>query len=532
MVISPRYDETKSDILAPLPNGLKCVTMTFRLPVVPHGLGRSPDKDKMAQYVEQYNAVRECLNFLGSAVRIKIGHAYDYIIRFNMITAAPDGDDRESIEDDDWDWMVDLLPDSFLSNNSLEDAHAPKALNNLAHLFDNSNADFVRGITAVKGVPLYDNDEPMQYNLGEWLSMVTTTQAQIDRFDRISTLCGGNPKAMLAMLYSGKTKQQETTPFLVESVIPRGVVIGLAAERNDGKSSLSRSLAVAVARGDREWLGFPIDQTIMKDRVVVYLYGEESEEEFNRSIFKLLKGGEWPEKLIAIRYEDGTIDDYLKQLAPYNVGLLIVDPARKFYKGDESSSDIATQFYSLLEAYLGVNKKCACIVALHLVDNARLRTLEDVYKAVRGSGVWKDRPRLFLCLLRSVDRTLLGIPAPGGKPAHKFGDRAFKGIIELGWDAEIEGHVLRDKVVVKETVDVDDAILERVWQAINHLVDDGKRVTRGGRSDGLFALKRPELKGLTRAVTRAAINQLIADKRLTIADDGGLRLYSGTDSSD
>jgi hypothetical protein len=173
-----------------------------------------------------------------------------------------------------------------------------------------------------------------------------------------------------------------------------------------------------------------------------------------------------------------------------------------------------------------VNTECACIVALHLVDNPRLRTLEDVYRSVRGSGVWKDRPRLFLCILRSVDKTLLGIPAPGGKPQHKFGDRAFKGIIELGWDAKIEGHVLKDKVVVKETIDVDDAILERVWKTVDRLLNDGQHVTRAGKTNGLFEFKPPELKGLKQAMVRMAIDQLIADKRLSIGPDGSLRLYS------
>lgn len=152
MVISPRYEETKSDIFAPLPNGLKCVTITFKLPVVPHGLGQSPDKDKMTAFFDQYDDVCKCLNFLGSAVRVKKGHAYDYILHVNVITSLPDNDD----DSDDWELIriKDVVHGIFCLHNSLMDGNM-QIFDNLTHLFDNENVNFVAKVTTIKGVPLF-----------------------------------------------------------------------------------------------------------------------------------------------------------------------------------------------------------------------------------------------------------------------------------------------------------------------------------------------------------------------------------------
>jgi hypothetical protein len=273
-----------------------------------------------------------------------------------------------------------------------------------------------------------------------------------------------------------------------------------------------------VARGEKEWLGFPLNT--IEGQIAIYLYGEGSIEENDNAILKQ-SGGEWPDGLVAERADGSSIEAYLEKYENYNVGLIVIDPDRTVYEGSESVSEVASPFYMKFEQFL-MRKNCAGINSHHLVDRAEPKNLTDVAKGVRGSGVWADRPRCTLAILRmpNLKKTILGIPALAGVPQHNLGARAYEGILELGWDDDRECHILKQKAENKD-IDFSARELDLVWHALDNWIDAGNRVTRTGKASA-FDSEIPELKGLSRAFVRAAIDQLIADGRLVI-EDGALK---------
>ena len=62
------------------------------------------------------------------------------------------------------------------------------------------------------------------------------------------------------------------------------------------------------------------------------------------------------------------------------VALLVVDPARKFFRGDEDGSDAVSDFFTKLEVFAR-QKNCAVLVLHHLKRNATPRTISEVWQA-------------------------------------------------------------------------------------------------------------------------------------------------------
>ena len=56
-----------------------------------------------------------------------------------------------------------------------------------------------------------------------------------------------------------KNLEVEDQDFLVENLIPRGVLCGLVGESDTGKSSFLRQLAVSLVYGDQNFLGFKLN---------------------------------------------------------------------------------------------------------------------------------------------------------------------------------------------------------------------------------------------------------------------------------
>src|SRR5665213_4442992 len=131
-----------------------------------------------------------------------------------------------------------------------------------------------------------------------------------------------------------------------------------------------------------------------------------------------MTGGETPWLLHSIPATGSDIDSVLAALT-VKVDVLAVDPARKFFRGDEDGSDAVSDFFTKLETFAKA-KNCAVIVLHHLKRNASPRTLADVAMLYRGSSVFLDRPRVAFAALRTKGETQFGIPALDGGPLHNF----------------------------------------------------------------------------------------------------------------
>ena len=149
-----------------------------------------------------------------------------------------------------------------------------------------------------------------------------------------------------------------------------------------------------------------------------------------------MNGGEKPLLLKLLKFNENTmIESIIADLkkSGIKVDLLIVDPARKYYRGDEDGSDAVSDFFTKAEAFAN-QTKAGLVVSHHLKREAKPRSLHEVPFWVRGSQVWLDRPRVILAMHRHNDVTTFGIPAPNdGDPLHNLkASTMFAGVRDCG----------------------------------------------------------------------------------------------------
>jgi hypothetical protein len=235
----------------------------------------------------------------------------------------------------------------------------------------------------------------------------------------------------------------------------------------------------------------------------------------------LMSDGENPMMLEIIPADGSEIDTLLDRLKKQKIDLLIVDPARKYYKGDEDSSDATSEFFTKLEKFAR-EKQCAVLVLHHLKRNANPRTLADVARQYRGSSVFLDRPRVTLAILRQSDETHVGIPAPDGVPLHNFRQSTmFSGIRRLRREEKSFRHAPIDGQAVPKEIAA--GVVDRVLKAVSRLLREGQRITRTGRA-AVFERKAPEVVGLSRVTVRDAVERLLATGQLCCDTHGALVL--------
>jgi AAA domain-containing protein len=405
-----------------------------------------------------------------------------------------------------------------------------KILNSFAHRYlgDEQAADFDNVFwNDADG----DTDEPGQFT--KWAGSAVLTEPQLELFMHLRDACNGKIKEIQKVL---DRQQHRAGPqqFLVDGLIPKSVLVLLLAKQKVGKTNAMLELAVAVARRESEWFGFPLNAG---RGFAVYLFGEGSREDAEERV-RTMNGGELPMLLNLVPYDGIEFDEILKSLSDVNIELLIVDPARKFYKGDEDGSDAVSEFFTKLEEF-GRCKHAAVVVTHHLKREAAPKSIHDVPRCMRGSQVFLDRPRVVLAMRRAGTETQFGIPAPEGQPLHNFrGSSMFSGIRRLRRDEATFRHVVLGTAEGKEpiasgsaetamdgteliTIEVGSNDLERVRAAVVGLINGGQRVTSRGRRE-LFRLK--PLDGISRLATRAAIERLISDGVLRRDASGALAL--------
>lgn len=209
---------------------------------------------------------------------------------------------------------------------------------------------------------------------------------------------------------------EESFEFLVDGLIPRGAVILIAAPGGTGKSSVAHKLCVQAAidwNEDEEptWLGSRVNKEYCHG-ICVYFSGEDGPAIINargalfdpegrakRLMFQRTDFGE----------EGTTLAQFLKRLARMpDVPVVVIDPARKYLEGDETDSEVVSNFFEAIEEF-AISKKAAVIVVHHLEKGADPKSARDVLELLRGSQVFIDRPRVVLGMYRDGPNTCIGL---------------------------------------------------------------------------------------------------------------------------
>jgi AAA domain len=370
---------------------------------------------------------------------------------------------------------------------------------------------------------------------GEFERWARAAAKRAERWLMLRTACNGNAKEMLKVVLQRQQESPRKQEFVVEGLIPRGVVTLLLARKGVGKTNALLELAVAVAERRATWWNFKLRPG---EGFVVFLLGEGSRDEAEERVLAM-NDGEWPTLLKLEKFNDSTmIEDILTNMkeSGIKVDLLIVDPARKYYRGDEDSSDAVSAFFTKVEAFAD-QTKAGLVVSHHLKREANPKNIHEVPFYLRGSQVWLDRPRVILAMHRQREVTTFGIPVPkDGDPLHNLRASAmFAGVLKLQRDADTFTHAPIDAAASKkaasnhadERVHDEDAL---VLAAITRLLADGERINFSFKRE-LFSFKPPrgsmeiwEPGDMTRAEGRAAVRRLIDNGQVLRDASGALHL--------
>jgi AAA domain-containing protein len=343
------------------------------------------------------------------------------------------------------------------------------------------------------------------------------SETELSQFMQLHDICNGDLNHILDMLDQYHRQPLGPQSYLVEGLIARGVVTLLLGKKGAGKTNIGLELAVDTAAQRDTWLGFSLKPN---GGAVVYLYGEDSKEDVEERA-RTINGGKTPITLRLSRYDGRTIKEIVRELRGIKIDLIVIDPARKFYEGDEDGSDAVSSFFTKIEN-IADSKKAAVLVCHHLKRGSAPRDVHEVPNWMRGSQVFLDRPRTILALHRVGSKTTFGIPAPnGGDPLHNLkASRMFTGVRRLQRDESTQRHVPLDEQS-KGDAKMDTSAEERVMVALKNLNAKGARVV-GAKEHELFAWNPPELEGMSRAAVRKTVKSLIAAGRIIRDASGAL----------
>jgi hypothetical protein len=505
---------------APLPGGLK--VLDFEIEFRPYG---SKWRDQYYDDVENFQKV---FDFLGDT------HTVDAWNPFSIF-----GTDGKAIDDkqkqnvrltivlreatlSDWFGEAGCLGLSKLPVRTRCDSKIihTRISDSLAEHFDKERGWECDG--CLKSLAHQSFDEP-----DEWFLVGAATEADLNELRELGEIADWSARSMAnALLRRFELTKRQPNSFLVPGIIPDGSPTLLLGDKKTGKSTALLELCVAVARREPSWLGFPIN----RDRrgFAVYICGEDSPGEVLDRV-RRMTGGETPFGLNIIPAFGTDLDNILKQLDRENVRLLAIDPARKFFKGDEDSSDQVSEFFNRIES-VTANKNCATIATHHLKRESNPGTVAEVANRVRGSGVWLERPRVVLGMVRTgAGETHFGISGRPDIPLHNFRrDVMFNGVRRLRREDATSRHIsidgtessnARQASTIKEK--------ETVLSAMKSVSMSGERITRTGHNE-LFKHAPTEIRGWGRAKTRSAVEELIRGGQLLLNSDGSIGIVDSS----
>ena len=166
-------------------------------------------------------------------------------------------------------------------------------------------------------------------------------------------------------------------------------------------------------------MGFPLNHN--RRGLAVYLSGEDSEAEVIDRV-RRMTGGETPYGLHVIPARGGDLDEIVKTDAEgQNPRLIVIDPARKYFKGDEDGSDAVNDLFNRIDKSADTGEELrghrgppfeARRESTHRGRRRRIRA------GLRRVGL--DRPRVTLGMLRSGERDVIWNYWASGRAASQF----------------------------------------------------------------------------------------------------------------
>jgi RecA-family ATPase len=174
--------------------------------------------------------------------------------------------------------------------------------------------------------------------------------------------------------------------------LPRNEIALLAGIGGYGKSTLVRQLAMAVARGDEEFLSRPIHP---QHKRVIYISCEDGKYKTARILKKY--GGMASPGLVFLwmsQYSQNEVLEALKrQVALAPVDLIVIDSLGNLFGGDQNNNSDAQEFYS---KFARLSEE-SVVLFLHHIRKGDHKNQPD-QSGIQGAGAFVQRARAVLML--------------------------------------------------------------------------------------------------------------------------------------
>lgn len=375
---------------------------------------------------------------------------------------------------------------------------------------------------------------------GEYYASRTVSKALAGTV-RFEVIDGGES----ADLPQGETRGGETSKFfpasdlagrpvpprewLVVDLVPQGTVTLFGGDGGTGKSLVALQLATAVA-AKTDWIG----KAVTPGRAI-YISAEDDEAELHRRLADILRAtGRTFEDvpnltLRSLAGEDALLATEsnlrLVETALYREmdaraesdrpSLIVIDTLADVYPANENDRAKVRQFVGMLR-HLALKHGCAVILLAH----PSLSGLNSG-SGMSGSTAWNNSVRSRLYLSRvTVDghepdpdkRILSTKKANYGRVGEEVSLRWQRGVFEAA-----------QQVVVTEGETDGTPKAERVFlKMLRTFAEQGRKVNAGGGATyapNVFA-KHPDSDGVTKAAFRGAMDALLSQRLIRVAEDG------------
>lgn len=322
----------------------------------------------------------------------------------------------------------------------------------------------------------------------------------------------------------------EPRAWLVQDMVPRGVVTLLAGDGGTGKSLLALQLAIAVATEER-WLGHSTNAG-----PAVFISAEDDDAELHRRTHDILRatGGSFRDlnrlTMRSLAGEDALLAmldrstgalqptplyrEIEKRISEDKPSLVVLDTLADLFPGNENDRAQARQFIGMLRGW-AKRHNCAVLLLAHPSLSGMASG-----SGTSGSTGWNNSVRSRLYLERVVEGGYEAKPDARVLRTMKANYGRTGGEINMTWkngvfvpDAQESG---LDRMAAT-------AKAERVFLKLLRLFSEqGRRVNHAGGptyAPNLFA-GHPGSEGMTKRPLRAAMEALLAQGKIRVAQDG------------
>jgi len=186
--------------------------------------------------------------------------------------------------------------------------------------------------------------------------------------------------------------ETDETPMLWEGFLPRREIALLAGIGGYGKSTLVRQLAVAIVRGEDEFLTARLHPL---HRRVIYVSCEDGPQKTAR----IMRGLDdvHDNKLVFLFASQFSLQEVLdmmaEEMAQGPVDLIVIDSLGNLFKGEQNSNSSAQEFYKHFAWF----SERTCVLFLHHIRKGDHRSAPDQV-SVQGAGAFVQRARAVIML--------------------------------------------------------------------------------------------------------------------------------------